>query len=59
MRILKEKALKSKNKNVQELVEELDEHLIAFLNDKEFDTDKMMRDVEKGKQLLEKLSELL
>jgi hypothetical protein len=59
IRILKEKALKSKNKRVQELVQQLDEHLTRFVAEKEFDTAKMTSDVEKGKQILQQLSELL
>lgn len=51
MRILREK-----NPSAN-LIKQLDEHLKSFANEKEFDTKKITADVEKGKQLIEQLSE--
>jgi hypothetical protein len=41
----------------KEKIQELDEHLKVFTVEKEFDTKKITADVEKGKQLIEQLSE--
>ncbi|MDH7461223.1 DUF6067 family protein [Chitinophagaceae bacterium 26-R-25] len=54
--ILKENAAKSSDKNVQQLLKQLNEHLDRFLMEKDFDTEKIAADVEKGKMLLDKLS---
>lgn len=59
IRILKEKAAKSSNPKVQQLLQQLNEHLEKFLKEKEFDTSKISNDVEQGKALLNQLSELL
>ena len=59
IRILREKAVKSNNKKVKELIHELDTHLAQFVTEKTFDTEKMTGDLDKGKQILRELSELL
>jgi len=59
IRILREKASKTADKNVQGLVQQLDQHLQAFLSEKDFETKKITADVEKGRQIVEQLSDLL
>jgi hypothetical protein len=59
IRILREKAAMSADKNVRDLVQQLNEHLKIFLAEKDFETKKIKADVEKGKKILEELSEKL
>lgn len=59
IRILKEKAARSTNKTVQDLVRQLNEHLKTLLVEKDFDTKKIIGDVDKGKKIIEQLSEKL
>ena len=59
MRILRDKAAKSTDQEAKDLVKELDQHLTVFLSEKSFDTKKITADVQKGKDLLEKLSDKL
>lgn len=59
IRILKEKAARSTDKTVQDLLRQLDEHLKIFLAEKDFDTKKIIGDVDKGKKIVEQLSEKL
>lgn len=59
IRILKEEAAKSSDRNVQRLVQQLDQHLQTFLNEKQFDTKKITDDVIKGRQLVDELSDSL
>ena len=59
IRILKEKAAKTTDKNIQGLVQQLDRHLQIFLAEKDFETKKIIADVEKGRQIVEQLSDLL
>jgi len=59
IRILREKAKASNNKNVQALVQQLDQHLQKFLEEKDFETAKIKADVDKGKQIVEQLSDAL
>ena len=59
LRILKEKANKSNNKNVKALWLVLEKHLEIFLKEKDFNSEKITQDVEKGKTLMKQLSELL
>ncbi len=56
IRILRERALKSHDKDVQELILQLDEHLKIFLLEKDFETKKITADVDKGKKIIEELS---
>jgi hypothetical protein len=59
MRILREKAAKSNNAQARTLIQQLDEHLKIFLAEKEFDSKKITADIEKGRALVDKLSEKL
>src|SRR5215213_5918609 len=45
IRILREKAAKSTDKTVQNLLEQLDQHLKTFLAEKDFDTKKITNDL--------------
>jgi hypothetical protein len=56
LRILRENAAKSTDKSVQNLVQQLDEHLKIFLAEKDFESKKITADVDKGKKLVEELS---
>ena len=59
IRILREEASKSHDKDVHNLIQQLDEHLKTFLAEKDFDTKKIIADVSKGKMIVEQLSEKL
>ncbi|WP_121357311.1 DUF4091 domain-containing protein [Flavisolibacter nicotianae] len=59
IRILREKASRSSDKTVKELVAQLDQHLKTFLVEKAFDTKKIIGDVDKGKLLVEQLTQKL
>ncbi len=59
IRILKEEAVKSHDKTVQNLMQQLDEHLKIFLSEKDFNTNKIIEEVNKGKKIVEELSEKL
>jgi hypothetical protein len=59
IRILREEALKSNNKAVQTLMKQLDEHLQTFLAEKDFNTKKIIEEVNKGKMIVDELSERL
>jgi hypothetical protein len=59
LRIIREKASKSKDKNVQRLLQQLDEHLNVFLAEKDFVSEKIKADVDKGRILVEQLSNSL
>ncbi|HJW16184.1 MAG TPA: glycoside hydrolase domain-containing protein, partial [Flavisolibacter sp.] len=59
IRILKEKAASSKDPAVKSLVNRLNAHLQTFLAEKDFDTKKITADVEKGRDLVNQLSDKL
>lgn len=59
IRILREKASKSTNAQVQLLLSQLDEHLKIYLAEKEFNSEKITADIEKGRSILGQLSEWL
>jgi hypothetical protein len=59
IRILKAKATRSTDNAVRELVKQLDEHMKVFLEEKDFNMDKLKSDVKKGRDLVEQLSEKL
>lgn len=59
IRILKELAAKSNDKNVKALWKTLEQHLNVFLQEKDFNTAKIIKDVEKGRQLVDQLSDRL
>jgi len=56
IRILREEASKSKDKDVQNLMHQLDEHLKVFLAERDFETKKITGDVSKGKKIVEEVS---
>ena len=59
IRILKEEAVKSPDKDVHNLMQQLEEHLKTFLAEKDFDTKKIIDEVNEGKMIVEELSEKL
>jgi len=59
IRILKEQAAVSTNTKAKELAKELDAHLQLFYNEHEFKTEKITHDLDKGKKLVDELSDLL
>jgi hypothetical protein len=59
IRILREMASKSTDKSVTDLLAQLDQHLKIFLVEKDFNTKKIIGDVDKGKAIVEKLSNKL
>jgi hypothetical protein len=59
IRILREEASKSNDKDVHNLMRQLDEHLKVFLAEKDFISDKIKADVDKGRALVEEISNKL
>jgi hypothetical protein len=59
IRILRAEAAKSDDKEVKELIRQLDQHLEVFLTEKDFSTDKITADMNKGKKILEQLGDKL
>ena len=59
LRIIREKAARSTNKDVMNLMRELDDHLKIFLAEKDFLTGKIKTDVDKGRALIEEISNKL
>jgi hypothetical protein len=59
LKILKIKAAKSTDPTIKKLLQELDQHLQVFTSEKEFDKEKLKKDVQKGKMLVDELSEKL
>jgi hypothetical protein len=59
IKILREEASKSNDKDVQKLMQQLDDHLKLFLVEKDFDTKKIIEEVDKGKMIVDQLSEQL
>ncbi len=59
IRILKELASRSSDKKVKALMKELNDHLNAFVAEHDFDTAKITADLDKGRKLLEALSDSL
>jgi hypothetical protein len=59
IRILREKAAKSSDKSVKDLIQQLDQHLKTLLVEKDFNTQKIISDVAKGKKIVEQLTEKL
>jgi len=59
IRILREKASRSTDKAVKDLMKQLDDHLQLFLTEKDFNTEKIKKDVDKGKKILDELSDKL
>jgi hypothetical protein len=59
LRIIKEKAAVSKDPAVKDLIAQLNNHLQTFLTEKDFDSKKITADVQKGRDLVDQLSEKL
>jgi hypothetical protein len=59
MKILREKAAQSNDKQAKDLIKQLDQHLTVFLSEKAFDSKKITADVEKGRSIVEQLSDRL
>jgi hypothetical protein len=59
MKILREKAAQSNDKQAKDLIKQLDQHLTVFLSEKAFDSKKITVDVEKGRSIVEQLSDRL
>ena len=59
IRAIKQKAKASTNSEVKQLMHDLDSHMQAFNDEKTFETHKIKADVDKGRQLLEELSDKL
>lgn len=59
LRLLRQQAVKSPDKEVKALWQALEKHLKALVTEKEFNTGKLTRDVEEGRRLLAELSERL
>ncbi len=57
LKLLKTKAAKSTDPAIKKLLEELDQHLQVFTAEKEFNKEKLKQDVQKGKMLVDELSE--
>jgi len=57
IKMLKAKAAKSTDPAIKKLLQELDQHLQIFIAEKEFDKEKLKQDVQKGKMLVDELSE--
>jgi len=59
IRILREKAAKSTDKNVKKLIRDFDQHLGVIATEKDFSEAKLSAEVEKGRALVRQLSEIL
>ena len=59
IRMLREEALKSNNVDVKNLMRQLDDHLKTFLVEKDFNTKKIIEEVNKGRMIVDELSEKL
>jgi hypothetical protein len=57
MRILRQEAAKIKDGAINKTLQSLDEHLIIFLNEKAFDSEKITADVDRGKNIINEMSE--
>ena len=57
IKLLKAKASRSTDPAIKKLLQELDQHLHVFTSEKEFDKEKLKQDVQKGKLLVDELSE--
>lgn len=57
LKLLKAKAARSTDPSIKKLFQELDQHLQVFIAEKEFGKEKLKQDVQKGKILVDELSE--
>ena len=59
IKILRQQISQSSNEKIKNMLGVLDEHLQSFYNEHDFNTEKIIADVDKGKKLLEELSDSL
>ncbi len=59
IQMLKKKAQSSNDKEVKALWQQLEQHLVTFTKEKDFNTDKIIKDVDTGKDLVIQLSDKL
>lgn len=59
IRMLREQVSRSADKKAKDLLKELDDHLNSFIAEHDFDTQKISADLEKGRKLVDALSDLL
>jgi len=59
IRILREEAAESADNSVKQSISELEQHLKVFVSEKTFDETKITEDINKGKELLNQISEQL
>ncbi len=59
IRVLREKAAKSPDKNVKKLMLEFDQHLKSFTTERDFNEQKITDAVQTGEKMLDQLSEML
>ncbi|HZY82712.1 MAG TPA: glycoside hydrolase domain-containing protein [Cyclobacteriaceae bacterium] len=59
IRILREKAAKSTDKNVKKLVQDLEQHLGVMAAEKDLSETKLAAEIEKGRNLVRQLSEVI
>jgi Glycoside hydrolase 123, catalytic domain len=59
LKILRNKAAKSTDPAIKNLVQQLEQHLKIFTLEREFKEEKLLNDIQKGRQLVEELSEKL
>ena len=59
IKMLKAKAAGSANSEIKNLLQQLDQHLQTFVAEKDFNKEKLKLDIQKGKMLIDELSEKL
>ena len=59
IKILKAKTAVSANSEIKKLLQQLNQHLQSFTSEKGFDKEKLKQDVQKGKMILDEMSEKL
>ncbi|MEQ1675926.1 MAG: glycoside hydrolase domain-containing protein [Chitinophagaceae bacterium] len=59
MKILLSKATNSPNAKVKQLAKDLEAHLLIFVNESEFKSEKLQSDIEKGRMIIEALGDML
>jgi hypothetical protein len=57
IKIIQSGVTKSSNTTAKKLMQELEQHLKTFTSEKEFDKEKLKQEVQKGRELLEQLSD--
>jgi hypothetical protein len=59
IKILKAQTERSSNPNIKKLMQELEKHLQTFISEHEFKKEKLESDIQKGKKIVDELSEML